>query len=108
MSGRNPFASMLYRLSALLSQRVSKADGFFKEIALMDRKEREVYAVLYFLEESDFLNKDISNMSIEAILNEIVMPLMQRLGQARFKADVLTHLGYKVGQDYDLVEMDMT
>lgn len=109
MSGRNPYGGILFQISALLSQQVSNKDGFFKEIALMDLDSKEKYAIFYWMNETDILNANLDEMSIDEIIEKFVMPLLQRLGQSKYKADVLTNLGWKVGQEtgigvYDLDE----
>ncbi len=95
---RNPYGSILFEISSLLSQQVSSKDKFFQEIALMDTQTKKAYALLYGIKETKLLDLDIDNMSDIEIIEEIIMPLLQRLGQAIFKSDVLTNLGFKVGR----------
>jgi hypothetical protein len=102
---RNPLAGRLYIESALLSQRVAELDPFFKEIALMVPEERIKFAILTTIIEKKLLTRDLSKMEIGDLIEEVILPIIQRVGQARFKADVLTNLGMKVGkpssqQDY--------
>lgn len=99
MSGRNPYGSYLYQQSSLLSQRVSKKDPFFQKIALMGVDERVKYAKLSALIETGLLDKDIAKMSMKEIIDKIALVFIQRIGQAKFKADPLTHLGMFVGQE---------
>jgi len=105
MGYRNPYGSELYRTAQLLSQRVSEKDKFFQDIALMGVDDRTAYAILYAIIETKILDKDIMDMNFKQLIEEIVMPIIQRVGQAKFKADPLTHLGMKLGnpsesQDY--------
>ncbi len=83
--------------ASLLSQRVAQADPFFKEIALMDISERKKYAILYAIMENDLLNVDFESLTTEEIIEKVLMPILQRVGQAKYKADPLTNLGFKVG-----------
>jgi hypothetical protein len=105
---RNPLAGRLYIESALLSQRVSQLDPFFQEIALMVPEDRVKYAILWTIAEEKLLEKDIKNMTVEDLITEIALPLIQRTGQAKFKADVLTNLGMKVGKPSTSQEYDLT
>jgi hypothetical protein len=98
---RNPLGSALYRESALLSQKVSEADPFFQEIALMGVDDRVKYAILKTIINEGLLELDIPSMSLDDMIEKIMIPLIQRVGQARFKADPLTHLGMKVGSPKD-------
>ena len=98
---RNPFSSDLYRLSSLLSQQVSNKFPIFKEIALMNVDERVSFAVLYVITKEKILEKDLENMTIEEMIEKILMPLLQDIGYAKFRADVLTHLGWKIGNVKD-------
>ena len=95
---KNPFRNELYLMSSLLSQRVSGADKFFKEIALMGIDERVSYALLYAIDEIKFFELDLDNMNEDEFIKKVILPIIQRIGQARFKADTLTHLGWKVGE----------
>lgn len=106
MGYRNPYGNALNITASLLSQRVSQKDDFFKEIALMDISERKKYAILYAIIENDLLEIDLESLSTEEIIEKVLMPILQRVGQAKYKADPLTNLGFKVGspsrsQDYE-------
>jgi len=106
MGYRNPYKSDLYRTASLLSQKVSDKDSFFQEIALMGIEERIKYATLFVIIEKDLLNKDLDTLTDKELLEDIIMPIIQRIGQAKFRADPLTHLGMKIGrssarQDWD-------
>lgn len=107
MSDRNIFGDVLYRISALLSQRVSESDKFFKETALMEIKLRKAYAMLYAIEETKLLEIDISELSDKELLEQIVKPIVKRLAQASFRSDVLTQLGMKVGLSGASVDYDI-
>lgn len=98
MGYRNPYGSQLYQQATLLSQKVSEEDAFFKHIALMGIEERRKYALLYVITENKLLELDLSSMSEIELIEKIIMPMLQRLGQAKFKADPLTHLGMKLGR----------
>lgn len=104
---RNPYGSYLYQQSALLSQRVSEADPFFQDIALMDVDNRRRYAVIRAILDNQILEMDISRMSANELMEKIILPILQRVGQAGFKADPLTHLGMKVGKPKDSMEYDL-
>lgn len=71
-------------------------------------EERVRYAVLWVIQEKGLLDMDLSKMSINEIIKEIALPLIQRMGQAKFKADVLTNLGMKVGKPSTSQEYDLT
>jgi len=107
MSGRNPFASILFQISALLSQKVSSKDEFFKQIALMDTEYKEKYAIFFWMKETNILNAKLEEMSMDEIIEQFVMPLLQRIGQSRYRADVLTNLGWKVGKETGIGEYDI-
>lgn len=96
----------LYRQASLLSQKVSDKDKFFSEIALMGLDERLRYAILYVIIEKDLLNKDMDLMTDKELLEDIIMPILQRTGQAKFKTDVLTQLGMKIGKASARTEWD--
>ncbi len=96
---RNPYGSQLYIQSALLSQKVSELEPFFKEIACMNAEEKEIFSILFTVNEKGILNKPIDKMSFEELIKEIAIPIIQRMGQAKWKADVLTNLGMKVGKE---------
>jgi len=98
MGYRNKFSSDLYRVSSLLSQKVSKKDPFFQKIALMGIEERIKYATLFVILEKDLLNKDLDTLTDKELLEDVIMPIIQRIGQAKFRADPLTHLGMKIGE----------
>ena len=97
MSYKNPLRNQLLIQASLLSQRVSQDDNFFKEIALMDITERKKYAMLYAIMENDLLEIDLESLSTKEIIEKVLMPILQRVGQAKYKADPLTNLGFKVG-----------
>ena len=106
MTYRNPYGNALNITASLLSQRVSQEDNFFKEIALMDITERKKYAILYAIMENNLLDIDLESLTTEEIIKKVLMPILQRVGQAKYKADPLTNLGFKVGtpsrsQDYE-------
>lgn len=95
---RNPYSGELYKFTRLLAQQVSENDPFFKEIALMDVDNRTLYSILHVLfKEIKIFELDISKMSENEIIEKVIMPFVQRLGQSRFRADPLTHLGMKLG-----------
>jgi hypothetical protein len=98
MGYRNPLSSELYRTASLLSQKVSAKDKFFQEIALMGLDERLRYSIMYVIMEQDLLNKDLDKLTDKELLEDIIMPIIQRMGQAKFKTDVLTQLGMKIGK----------
>jgi len=94
-------------MTQLLSQRVSKQDPFFKEIALMDIDSRKKLALLYVLmNEVNIFETDISKMTEKELIEKIVYPVIQRFGQAQFRADPLTHLGFKLGISSDTWRLD--
>jgi len=97
MAYKNPLRNQLLIQASLLSQRVSQDDNFFKEIALMEISERKKYAMLYAIMENDLLDIDLESLSTEEIIEKVLMPILQRVGQAKYKADPLTNLGFKVG-----------
>ena len=106
MGYRNPLKNRLLIEASLLSQRVSQEDPFFKDIALMEIAERKKYAILYAIMENNLLEIDLELLSVEEIIEKVIMPILQRVGQAKYKADPLTNLGFKVGapsrsQDYE-------
>jgi len=107
LSRRNPFGSYLYQQSALLSQRVSESDPFFQDIALMDIENRRRYAVIRAILDNGILQMDISTMSANELMEKIILPILQRVGQAGFKADPLTHLGMKVGKPTDSMDHEI-
>jgi len=89
-------------MTQLLSQRVSRQDKFFKEIALMDIESRKRLALLYvILEDVKLFEIDISKYTEKELLEKIVYKFIQRFGQAQFRVDPLTHLGFKLGIDTD-------
>lgn len=104
---RNPYGSYLYQQSALLSQRVSEADPFFKEIALMDVNYRRRYAIIKAILDNEILEMDLSSMTANELMEKVMLPILQRVGQAGFKADPLTHLGMKVGKPTDSMEYEI-
>ena len=97
MSYKNPLRNQLLIQASLLSQRVSQDDPFFKDIALMDITERKKYAMLYAIMENDLLEIDLESLTTKEIIEKVLMPILQRVGQAKYKADPLTNLGFKVG-----------
>lgn len=97
MSYKNPLRNRLLIEASLLSQRVSQDDPFFKEIALMDISERKKYAILYAIKENNLLEIDLESLTTEELIEKVLMPVLQRVGQAKYKADPLTNLGFKVG-----------
>lgn len=101
MSYRNPYGSQLYLQATLLSQKVSEEDEFFKHIALMGIEERKKYAMMYVITKQNLLDIDLSSMTEKELIEKIIMPMIQRIGQAKFKADPLTHLGMKLGKPSD-------
>lgn len=107
MAGRNPFSSELYRMSSLISQQVARKDSFFQETALMETRYKRAYAILYAIEQTGLLDKDLSTMSDSEIIKELIMPIIMRLGQASFKCDVLTNLGFKSALDQQEGKMDL-
>ena len=99
MGYRNPYASELYEKTSLLSQKVSGQDEFFREIALMDISDRIPYSILYcIIKEIKLFELPLDKMNENDIIEKIILPLLQRIGQAKFKSDVLTQLGFKVGR----------
>ena len=106
MGYRNPMGGELYRQASLLSQKVSDKDPFFQEIALMGLNERLKYAIIYVIIEQDLLNKDMDLMTDKELLEDIILPILQRTGQAKFKTDVLTQLGMKVGKASSRTDWD--
>ena len=101
---RNPYGGRLYIESSLLSQKVSELDPFFQQIALMGVEDRVKYAILKTILDEGILDMDLSKMSAEEIIDKVMIPIIQRVGQAKFKADPLTHLGMKVGKPKDSME----
>lgn len=73
----------------------------------MGADDRIRFAVLWVIENHKLLDKDISKMDVYDIIREILLPLLQRQGQARFKADPLTHLGWKTGKPSDNIEHEL-
>ncbi len=96
---RNPYSSELFIRSALLSQKLGDNEPFFKEIACMNAEEKEIFSILYTIKKEGILNKPIHKMSLEELIEQVAIPIVQRLGQAKWKADVLTNLGMRVGSD---------
>lgn len=104
---RNPYSSELYKMSSLISMRVARKDKFFQETALMEMRHKRAYAVLYAIQETDLLNRDLSSMTDDEIMKELLMPILMRLGQANFKCDVLTNLGFKAALDQEEGKVDL-
>lgn len=101
MSG-NRYGNELYKMTQLLSQRVSDQDSFFQEVALMDIESRKRLAVLHvLLKDIKIFELDLTNMNEIELLEKVIYPIIQRLGQAQFKVDPLTHLGFKLGISKD-------
>lgn len=103
---RNPYGSDLYKQATLLSQKVSELDPFFKEIALMDIDNRVKYAFLFAIMENNILDLNLLDLNIEEIIDKVLKPIIQRVGQAKFRADPLTHLGFKVGKTSTTLDYD--
>ena len=83
---------MLIETTKLLAYDVAELDPFFQLIAMCDKEYREyiaacmAYKILFG--EDEFFE----------FLNEKVIPILQRIGQARFDMSEITHLGLKVGK----------
>lgn len=104
---RNPYSSELYKMSSLISMTVGKKDPFFQETALMEIRHKRAYAVLYAIRETGLLEKDLSTLTDDEIITDILMPILMRMGQANFKCDVLTNLGFKASLDQQEGKFDM-
>ncbi|MBA7490918.1 hypothetical protein ES702_01461 [subsurface metagenome] len=107
MGSRNPYGAEIYRWSSLISQQVARKDPFFQKTALMEIRYKRAYAILYAIEETGLLEMDLSSMTDMEIMTKLLMPLLQRIGQANFKCDVLTNLGFKSALDQQEGEMDI-
>ncbi len=73
----------------------------------MGIEDRVRYALLKTIRDKKILEMNLDDMSVENLIDKVILPLLQRKGQAKFKADPLTHLGMKVGEptqstDYEL------
>lgn len=104
---RNPYSSELYKMSSLISMTVGRKDPFFQETALMEIKAKRAYAMLYAIRETELLNVDLSTLTDDEIITKILMPILMRMGQANFKCDVLTNLGFKASLDQQQGDFDM-
>lgn len=109
MSSGNRYGNEFYKMTQLLSQRVSAQDPFFKEIALMDIESRKKLALLYvLLNDIKIFEMNIGALNEVEMLEKIIYPIIQRYGQAQFRADPLTNLGFKLGVSKDSWNFEST
>jgi len=94
-------------MSSLISQVVARNDKFFQETALMETRFKRAYAILYAIQETGLLERDLSLMTDDEIMTKLLMPIIMRLGQANFKCDVLTNLGFKSALDQQEGKIDL-
>jgi hypothetical protein len=73
----------------------------------MGVEDRVRYALLKTIHDKGILDMDLGNMSISDLIEKIALPILQRTGQARFKADPLTHLGMKVGKPSESIQHEI-
>ena len=81
----------LFKWATYIGSQISGKDKFFQEIACMTTEWREVIALLEVLKivypNDKELHKDIENLKT----------ICQRLGQAEWNPDIITHLAMKLG-----------
>jgi len=85
---------ILFAEIKLLSKQVSTREPFFQKIACLGEEEAmmiaycEIYK-LFFPEDKEFIK----------FLDEKVIPALKKIGMVRWKRDVLTEMGLKLGME---------
>lgn len=90
------FSKESFEVTQWLGARVGKDNPFMRKIACMTPEWRELMALLEILKitcsDDKQLIKDI---------DEILTPICEKMGQAEWNPDVITHLSMKLGNEED-------
>lgn len=93
----------LFRWSTYLGQQVAEKHPMLKQTACMSLKWREIIA---YLEVIKLLNKNRDKKLIKQI-DKVLIPAVQKIGQAEWPRDTLTDLAMRLGSKesvYDVIE----
>jgi hypothetical protein len=99
---------MLFTEQKLLSKQASKKEKFLQETALLNPENAEVIALIDTFKDIQNFVKDIEkeekkgvtdeNILFVAFLDKVAKPMFRRLGMANRRSDVVTELGYMIGE----------
>ena len=108
MPPNNNMERMLFTEQKLLSKQASKKEKFLQETALLNPENAEVIALIDTFKDIQNFVKDIEkeekkgvtdeNILFVAFLDKVAKPMFRRLGMANRRSDVVTELGYMIGE----------
>lgn len=81
----------VFKWESYLGSLISGKDAFFEKIACMTPEYREYIAMLEVLKILDPEDKEFNKL-----INDIFIPIIQRLGQSEWNPDIITHLAMKM------------
>lgn len=82
----------LFKWATYIGSQVAGKDTFFQDIACMTPEYRELIA---YMEIVKILEPDNKKQNEE--IDKILKPIVQKLGQASWMPDIITHLAMKLG-----------
>lgn len=86
------FSKETFEISCYLGSLVGKENPFMQEIACMTPEWRELTALLEILKLTSPDDKQLAKD-----IDDLLKPICQKLGQAEWNPDVITHLAMKLG-----------
>ena len=98
-----PFSRERFEVTQYLGNQVGKKDKFLNTIALMETEWRELRAFLEVIDIIQPLNDKVLT-SEEKTQLKIVKEIVERIGQANFNMDVVSHLAMKIGKAYKIYD----
>lgn len=94
-----PLSQERFEVEHYLGNMIGKKDAYLKSIACMSNDFREIRSYLELLKIFEPLKKRKMTKQEKAKL-KIVCEAVERMGQATFQMDVVSHLAMKIGEAY--------
>lgn len=85
------FGKEQYRWESLLGALIAQKDPYFEKIACMNDDWREIIGLLEVLKIVSPEDKDLIKD-----IDTLLIPIVQRMGQAEWTCDIVTHLAMKL------------
>ena len=98
-----PFSRERFEVTQYLGNQVGKKDKFLNTIALMETEWREIRAFLEVIDIIQPLNPEKLTSKEKEELS-IIKKIVERIGQANYKMDVVSHLSMKIGKAYKIYD----
>lgn len=100
-----PFNRDQFEVTQYLGTKVGKANPFMRDISCMDNEWREIRAYLEVVEVIDKYEPELTEQDKKDL--KLLKEICEKIGQAKFKMDVVTHLAMKLGKPSKIEDFNL-